>query len=170
MLYWRILLGPQGPIAWHLKPETSRPQILWVLCGGCVFCRSLFVSDHSRLSTAISPASECKAICGSCQRIWVWPLNEVPSPYALELKSDPPTSFAEAPLSVSSVCISFPLVSQVKFLSLKILIWRLGCPNCVAHWESSHIKIESCKLVSLILHHFSLMGAKLSNHGFLVFL
>lgn len=35
------------------------------------------------------------------------------------------------------------------------------------HWESSHIAIKSCKLVALILHLFSLIGAELSNFGYL---
>lgn len=110
-----FLFGPGALLLCILKHKMSRTRI-FEYCVVGVLCRSLFVSDHFRLSAPISPASECKAICGSCQRIWVWPLNEVPTPCALELRSEPPpTSFAEAPPSVF-VCASFlsPMVSQVK--------------------------------------------------------
>lgn len=79
-----------------------------------VLCRSLFVSDHFRLSAPISPASECKASVEAVSEYECDPLNEVPTPCALELKSEPSTPFAEALLSVLFVPFLSPLVSQVK--------------------------------------------------------
>ncbi|CAL9707000.1 unnamed protein product [Knipowitschia caucasica] len=109
-----------------------------------------------RLSTPISPASECKAICGSCPQ--VFPLNEV-STLCASLKFTSLMSSAKVPLSVCSFP-SLVFSGQIPPF-FKFAVWDPLTRNGAL--RTSCNKIQSCQLVSLILHHYSLMGAELSD-------
>lgn len=145
----------------------SRTRI-FEYCVVGVLCRSLFVSDHSRLSTSISPASECKAICGSCQRYECGPWMKYQSPVRLSLNLNPWRP-SQKPRSLC-LCAFFLSLWFLRSNCPKFFICHLGWPNL--WWNTENpvtLRSRAASLFSLILHHFSLVGAKLSNFGSLGF-
>lgn len=105
---------------------------VWVLCGGsmCVLCvAELFVSDpFSSLSTPIAPASECKAIAGSCDECGPW-MTYQPLSVRLSLKWPPDVLHGSS--SCLCVCVSVACLCASFLFPFWFLRWHFSEVNCL---------------------------------------
>lgn len=136
---------------------------LWVFCGGCCVDHSLFqiifvCHLRSRLPLNAKPSVDAVGK-------YEWSPNEVPTSCALVLRSEPLMSFAEPPPAALCLCAFFSFPFGFSGWNFPKIVLILGLPNLWCGTENPLALRPRAASLSHVLHHFSHMGAKLSDFG-----